>query len=51
MEIQWKQVGSYLTSGMTVLATRASCAAADSAENRVGHLMHVVAIKLNAYSL
>lgn len=41
---EWKQAGSYLTSGMTVLATRASCAAAESAENCVGHLMHVLAI-------
>lgn len=41
---RWKQAGSYLTSGMAVLATRASCAAAESAENCVGHLMHVLAI-------
>lgn len=41
---QWKQAGSCLTSGMAVLATRASCAAAESTENCVGHLLHVLAI-------
>lgn len=40
----WKKAGSYLTSGTAVLATRASCAAAESVENCVGHLMHVLAI-------